>query len=131
MNEMTVSSSGDQGLRPSNPVGPGQPTVFATADPPPPKTKTKQAEQNVNVDAWWWKDVLVRKSLLEECAGERLSPANPYAVTRLLTYGNDRFERLLLALSTHTLSKASGPRSIGAADPAVRSISLLEHLRGY
>ena len=23
------------------------------------------------LDAWWWKDVLVRKSLLEECAGER------------------------------------------------------------
>ena len=23
------------------------------------------------VEAWWWKDVIVRKSLLEECAGER------------------------------------------------------------
>jgi hypothetical protein len=23
------------------------------------------------VGAWWWKDVVVRKSLLEECAGER------------------------------------------------------------
>ncbi|OBZ66398.1 hypothetical protein A0H81_13563 [Grifola frondosa] len=31
--------------------------------------------------AWWWKDVVVRKSLLEECCG-------------------DRFERLILALST-------------------------------
>ncbi|KAJ7483478.1 hypothetical protein FB451DRAFT_1555437 [Mycena latifolia] len=38
--------------------------------------------------AWWWKDVVVRKSLLEECAGER-------------------FERLLLALSTHALFKGS------------------------
>ncbi|KAJ7036646.1 hypothetical protein C8F04DRAFT_1095223 [Mycena alexandri] len=38
--------------------------------------------------AWWWKDVVVRKSLLEECAGER-------------------FERLILALSTHALLKGS------------------------
>ncbi|KAJ7080835.1 hypothetical protein B0H15DRAFT_856433 [Mycena belliarum] len=36
--------------------------------------------------AWWWKDIVVRKSLLEECSGER-------------------FERLLLALSTHALFK--------------------------
>ncbi|KAJ7773613.1 hypothetical protein DFH07DRAFT_801257 [Mycena maculata] len=41
--------------------------------------------------AWWWKDVVVRKSLLEECAGER-------------------FERLLLALSTHALMKGSKSR---------------------
>ncbi|KAJ7173356.1 hypothetical protein C8R46DRAFT_1189658 [Mycena filopes] len=38
--------------------------------------------------AWWWKDLVVRKSLLEECAGER-------------------FERLMLALSTHALLKGS------------------------
>ncbi|KAJ7857907.1 hypothetical protein B0H13DRAFT_1727355 [Mycena leptocephala] len=38
--------------------------------------------------AWWWKDVVVRKSLLEECGGER-------------------FERLMLALSTHALLKGS------------------------
>ncbi|KIM88355.1 hypothetical protein PILCRDRAFT_814255 [Piloderma croceum F 1598] len=38
------------------------------------------------VQAWWWKDIVVRKTLLEECAGER-------------------FERLLLALSTHALLK--------------------------
>ncbi|KAJ7691980.1 hypothetical protein B0H17DRAFT_551693 [Mycena rosella] len=38
--------------------------------------------------AWWWKDVVVRKSLLEECGGER-------------------FERLLLALSTHALFNGS------------------------
>jgi hypothetical protein len=24
-----------------------------------------------DVVAWWWKDVVVRKSILEECAGER------------------------------------------------------------
>ncbi|EMD38994.1 hypothetical protein CERSUDRAFT_47577 [Gelatoporia subvermispora B] len=34
--------------------------------------------------AWWWKDVIVRKSLLEKCCGER-------------------FEKLMLALSTHVL----------------------------
>ncbi|CCM02621.1 uncharacterized protein FIBRA_04724 [Fibroporia radiculosa] len=37
--------------------------------------------------ASWWKDVVVRKSLLEECCGER-------------------FERLILALSTHALFKS-------------------------
>jgi hypothetical protein len=36
------------------------------------------------VHGWWWKDVPVRKSLLEECTGPR-------------------FERLLLALSIHVL----------------------------
>ncbi|KAF8587880.1 hypothetical protein K439DRAFT_1243937, partial [Ramaria rubella] len=34
--------------------------------------------------AWWWSSIVVRKSLLEECSGER-------------------FEKLLLALSTHAL----------------------------
>ncbi|KNZ72567.1 hypothetical protein J132_02726 [Termitomyces sp. J132] len=48
-------------------------------------TKT---ESDVGSGAWWWKDVVVRKSLLEECAGER-------------------FERLILSLSTHALFKAS------------------------
>ncbi|KAJ7650995.1 hypothetical protein FB45DRAFT_889291 [Roridomyces roridus] len=38
--------------------------------------------------AWWWKDVIVRKSLLEECSGEK-------------------FERLILALSTHVLMVGS------------------------
>ncbi|KAF8517890.1 hypothetical protein BU17DRAFT_49190, partial [Hysterangium stoloniferum] len=34
--------------------------------------------------AWWWSAIVVRKSLLEECFG-------------------DKFERMLLALSTHAL----------------------------
>ncbi|KAJ6471904.1 hypothetical protein C8R45DRAFT_1217875 [Mycena sanguinolenta] len=42
----------------------------------------------VKTVAQWWKDVVVRKSLLEECAGEK-------------------FERLILALSTHALLKGS------------------------
>ncbi|KAH8103899.1 hypothetical protein BXZ70DRAFT_670531 [Cristinia sonorae] len=41
--------------------------------------------------AWWWRDVVVRKSLLEECSG-------------------DRFERLLLALSTHALLSSTPSR---------------------
>ncbi|TBU37828.1 hypothetical protein BD309DRAFT_875654 [Dichomitus squalens] len=38
------------------------------------------------VSAWWWKDVVVRKSILDECSG-------------------DRFERLILALSSHAILK--------------------------
>ncbi|KAH9479899.1 hypothetical protein JR316_0008495 [Psilocybe cubensis] len=40
-------------------------------------------------NAFWWKEVVVRKSLLEECFGEK-------------------FERLILSLSTHALMKVSG-----------------------
>ncbi|KIY46433.1 hypothetical protein FISHEDRAFT_16124, partial [Fistulina hepatica ATCC 64428] len=43
----------------------------------------KEATSNQAI-AWWWKDVVVRKSLFEECAGVK-------------------FERLLLALSTHAI----------------------------
>ncbi|KAJ6580705.1 hypothetical protein B0H19DRAFT_1017162 [Mycena capillaripes] len=42
--------------------------------------------------AWWWKDVVVRRSLLDECAGENWGLS---------------FERLVLALSTHALMKGS------------------------
>ncbi|KAJ7648234.1 hypothetical protein DFH06DRAFT_1095677 [Mycena polygramma] len=52
-----------------------------------PDTKPSAVSDAKSV-AWWWKDVVVRKSLLEECAGER-------------------FERLVLALSTHALLKGS------------------------
>ncbi|KAI0796119.1 hypothetical protein C8Q75DRAFT_362241 [Abortiporus biennis] len=47
----------------------------------------RPTDKDANKDkavAWWWKEVTVRKSLLEECAG-------------------DRFEKLLLALSMHAL----------------------------
>ncbi|KAJ7802924.1 hypothetical protein B0H14DRAFT_2890525 [Mycena olivaceomarginata] len=50
--------------------------------------KTTAPAAEVKNVAWWWKDVVVRKSLLEECGGER-------------------FERLMLALSTHALLKGS------------------------
>ncbi|KAG5643375.1 hypothetical protein DXG03_001023 [Asterophora parasitica] len=49
------------------------------------KDASKEGESGA---AWWWKDVVVRKSLLEECAGER-------------------FERLLLSVSTHALLKGT------------------------
>ncbi|KAJ7619989.1 hypothetical protein DFH06DRAFT_949532, partial [Mycena polygramma] len=52
-----------------------------------PESKTSAVSGAKSV-AWWWKDVVVRKSLLEECAGEQ-------------------FERLVLALSTHALLKGS------------------------
>jgi hypothetical protein len=42
-------------------------------------------QSNITVHGWWWKDVPVRKSLFEECAGPR-------------------FERLILALSIHVLT---------------------------
>ncbi|KDQ51080.1 hypothetical protein JAAARDRAFT_41556 [Jaapia argillacea MUCL 33604] len=51
----------------------------------PAKGEESSSEQGI---AWWWKDVIVRKSLLEECSG-------------------DRFERLALALSTHAVWKAA------------------------
>lgn len=36
------------------------------------RDKSKATETATDaLDAWWWKDVVVRKSLLEECAGER------------------------------------------------------------
>ncbi|KAF8074586.1 hypothetical protein FPV67DRAFT_1474082 [Lyophyllum atratum] len=51
------------------------------------KTKGKEPAREADNAAWWWKDVIVRKSLLEECAGER-------------------FERLMLSVSTHAVLKS-------------------------
>lgn len=48
------------------------------------KSNQKQKTIKRKDFAWWWKDVVVRKSLLEECSGEK-------------------FERLLLSVSTHVL----------------------------
>ncbi|KAJ7498205.1 hypothetical protein B0H11DRAFT_834746 [Mycena galericulata] len=67
-------------------------SIFPTSNPsgkqPRPSIKATPLPDGAKSVAWWWKDVVVRKSLLEECAGER-------------------FERLLLALSTHALKKGS------------------------
>ncbi|TFK39587.1 hypothetical protein BDQ12DRAFT_665401 [Crucibulum laeve] len=54
--------------------------------------------------AWWWKDVVVRKSLLEECSG-------------------DKFERLILSVSTHALLKTSS--KLGKCADPENAISLL------
>ncbi|KAI0761809.1 hypothetical protein BD413DRAFT_236006 [Trametes elegans] len=54
--------------------------------------------------AWWWKDVVVRKSILDECCGER-------------------FERLILALSSHAVLKNTTRRAPSALQP----LSAREH----
>ncbi|KAI1796729.1 hypothetical protein LXA43DRAFT_1177865 [Ganoderma leucocontextum] len=51
-----------------------------------PKGKQPASSTEDEAAAWWWKDVVVRKSILEECSGER-------------------FERLILALSSHAILK--------------------------
>ncbi|KAF8524210.1 hypothetical protein JB92DRAFT_2881529 [Gautieria morchelliformis] len=48
------------------------------------KSPCPSPQENSSPVAWWWSAIVVRKSLLEECSG-------------------DRFEKLLLALSTHAL----------------------------
>ncbi|KAH9947011.1 hypothetical protein B0H21DRAFT_740581 [Amylocystis lapponica] len=52
------------------------------------KNQAKVTSVTSTANAWWWKDVMVRRSILEECCGER-------------------FEQLLLALSTHALLKTT------------------------
>lgn len=54
---------------------------------------------------WWWKDVLVRKSLLEECTGPR-------------------FERLLLALSIHVLLLQATRTNLGGVSHNNASLEL-------
>ena len=51
----------------------------------------------------WWKNVIVRKSLLEECVGT----CQTHATFIWITYR--RFKLLILSLSTHVLMKALGP----------------------
>jgi len=56
--------------------------------------------------AWWWSAIVVRKSLLEECSGDRCVPSycsrgNIHKVSILCA--RHSFEKLLLALSTHAL----------------------------
>ncbi|KAF5365304.1 hypothetical protein D9758_005459 [Tetrapyrgos nigripes] len=51
-------------------------------------TSNATSAASASVAAYWWKDVIVRKSLLDECTGER-------------------FLKMILALSTHAVSKKS------------------------
>ena len=51
-----------------------------------------QKASKPTVNGWWWRDVVIRKAILEECTGEK-------------------FERLLLAFSIHTLMGRSTYKS--------------------
>ncbi|KAF7964598.1 hypothetical protein HWV62_5089, partial [Athelia sp. TMB] len=76
-------------------------------------TKGKAPEVGVEddfVQAWWWKDVLVRKSLLEECAGER-------------------FERMLLSFSTHALLKYISSSETTPSNTVVNSENITGHIQ--
>ncbi|KAF7296432.1 hypothetical protein HMN09_01113600 [Mycena chlorophos] len=57
---------------------------------------------SVPVVAAWWAEVVVRKSILDECTGER-------------------FERIMLALSTHALFKGSGKLATVDYSAAIRT----------
>ncbi|KAG6828551.1 hypothetical protein H0H92_007576 [Tricholoma furcatifolium] len=77
-----TSSKNQSGARPASTAAPG---VKTKAKPNSGKElQTNDSPASLAL-GWWWKDVIVRKSLLEECHG-------------------DRFERLLLSLSTHALA---------------------------
>ncbi|EIM90412.1 uncharacterized protein STEHIDRAFT_154237 [Stereum hirsutum FP-91666 SS1] len=69
----------------------------------------KNKKDHATTDAWWWKDTVVRKSIIEECSG-------------------DRFERLLIALSTHAIWSSSRPTSADTihADENTALVSLQE-----
>ncbi|KAF8194937.1 hypothetical protein BJ912DRAFT_159770 [Pholiota molesta] len=78
------------------------------------KSKPSNEVKDNSEQAWWWKDVIVRKSLLEECSG-------------------DKFERLMLSLSTHALMRTSHALSpdtmsmLLRSQPAIYSTSLARY----
>ncbi|KAF8210954.1 hypothetical protein K438DRAFT_2011392 [Mycena galopus ATCC 62051] len=73
--------------------------------------KTVSSAAEMKSVGWWWKDVVVRKSLLEECAGEK-------------------FERLVLALSTHALLKGSAIHPAPDLHDALGHIPVLPQFMG-
>ena len=91
----TVSSSSTSGLSSMSSKPPSTSRSVSVGTPKTGARSSNEATTSVNtkraggstptpVRGWWWKDVPVRKSLLEECTGTR-------------------FERLLIALSIHVL----------------------------
>jgi len=64
------------------------------------KISIDQEQMEDEVDTQWWKDGMVRKSLLKECTRERCVDLllNDCTWTMIV-----RFERLLVAFSTHVL----------------------------
>lgn len=86
------SSSAARNTSTSKPRAASHSTTTQPSKSSDPKKPTTLESQSFG---WWWKDVPVRKSLLEECTGPK-------------------FERLLLALSIHALftSPLSSPSHI-------------------
>ncbi|OSD05308.1 hypothetical protein PYCCODRAFT_1223699 [Trametes coccinea BRFM310] len=88
-------------------------TTHAVDKPSDSSSRGQPASQSENdPPAWWWRDVVVRKSVLDECAGER-------------------FERLILAFSSHAVHKnvtrtpsALQSQSLSAESPVVISDTL-------
>ncbi|KAI0642389.1 hypothetical protein C8Q79DRAFT_1121778 [Trametes meyenii] len=72
-------------------------TTRAGEKPPDPKGKQRASPAHEDPIAWWWKDIVVRKSILDECCGER-------------------FERLILALSSHAVLKNTTRRASSTLD---------------
>ncbi|OJT12315.1 hypothetical protein TRAPUB_11142 [Trametes pubescens] len=65
-------------------------TTHAGEKPTEQKAKQPASPARDEIPAWWWRDIVVRKSILDECCGER-------------------FERLILALSSHAILKNTNP----------------------
>ncbi|KAI9062678.1 hypothetical protein FKP32DRAFT_1573437 [Trametes sanguinea] len=82
-------------------------TTHAVEKLPGSASRGLVAQPEHEPQAWWWRDVVVRKSVLDECAGER-------------------FERLILAFSSHAVLKnvtrtpaALPSQSLSVEGPAV------------
>ncbi|KAI0675986.1 hypothetical protein C8Q78DRAFT_1007502 [Trametes maxima] len=73
-------------------------TTHAGEKLPDPKGKQRASPALEEPTAWWWKDIVVRKSILDECCSER-------------------FERLILALSSHAVLKNTTRRASSALHP--------------
>ncbi|KAI9464815.1 hypothetical protein F5148DRAFT_1150114 [Russula earlei] len=69
----------------------------------------KSPASGTTPDPWWWKDVVVRRSLLDECTG-------------------NRFERMIIALSTHALFANTSESLNVIASDASTALSLLPTL---
>lgn len=46
-------------------------TTHAGEKPTEQKGKQPASPARDEIPAWWWRDVVVRKSILDECCGER------------------------------------------------------------
>ncbi|KAI0076564.1 hypothetical protein K474DRAFT_1675484 [Panus rudis PR-1116 ss-1] len=79
----------------------------------PTKSDSGKLTPSANATAWWWKNVIVRKSTLEECAGER-------------------FELLMLALSTHALLRCTPPKGAHLSEQsAIDNEAVLKEVNSY